>query len=97
MSKRPPTEWDDISAAVYAALRSPSEAVWGGVARQIILWRGFNKPTGRELHAHLRRTEYGVPAWLEAIIPNTDHVPAKGDVVAAILNAAADAIEEGRE
>lgn len=65
----------------------PTEAMWGELARQIVMWSRFTNPTGKALHNHLRHSGYARPDWLLALIPYVDHVPPKGDVAVAIYRA----------
>lgn len=65
----------------------PTEAQWGGLARDIIQWWCMSRPSGQALHEHLHNLGRAVPDWLVQEIPRTSNVPAKGDVAAAIYRA----------
>ncbi len=65
----------------------PTEAMWGGLARDIVTWWCMDNPTGSALHRHLRYLGREVPAWLTEEIRAINHVPAKGDVAVAIYRA----------
>ncbi len=66
----------------------PTEEMWGGIARQMIMWLRMPNPTGHELHLHLKRAWHEpMPEWLAKEIPDTDHVPPKGTVAACIFKA----------
>lgn len=66
----------------------PTEEMWGGLARQIVMWNRFPRPTGHALHEHLRHGwPDAVPAWLAKEIPDNDIVPPKGTVAACIFKA----------
>lgn len=78
--------------AAIAAMREPTEAMWAGLARDIVMWRGFRNPTGRELHAYLRGLGREIPDWLTEEIPDNDHMPPKGTVAACIFKAMIDAV-----
>lgn len=63
-------------------IEQPTEAMWGGLARDIMMWLDMGDKTPRALFAHLERTGYRgkVPQWLrdEPEMKNLDHVPSKG-------------------
>ena len=81
--------------AAIAAMREPSEAMWSGLARDLVLWnRGGPPPwgqTGESLYRQLRMIGRPIPPWLLAEIPDNDHVPPKGTVAACIFKAMIDA------
>lgn len=72
----------------------PTEEQWGGLARDIIMWWSFDRPTGASLFKHLSSSGRDIPNWLRDEIKDTDHVPPKGTIAAvvykAMLNAAKD-------
>ncbi len=85
----------DVVPGGVVAPREPTEAMWGGLARDIIMWTRFPHQSGSALHAHLRNCSAApVPAWLLAEIPDTDAVPPKGTVAACIYKAMLAAIQE---
>ena len=65
----------------------PTEAMWGGLARDMVMWTRFTSHTGADLHKHLRSIGTPIPLWLQQEIPDTDRVPAKGTVAACIYKA----------
>ena len=75
----------------------PTEAQWGALARDIMTWLGFSRPTPRTLLDHLRRCGHEPPAWLrdEPEMEALDHVMSKGTrcvlIYRAMLAAAPDA------
>ncbi len=74
---------DDLRALLALATDNadePSEAMWGGLARDIMMWLDFGTKTPRELFKHLKRTGRDIPKWLtdEPEMRALDHVPSKG-------------------
>lgn len=68
--------------------REPSEEMWGGLARDLVMWRDMDRPpTGAFLYRHLGRLGRAIPEWLRAEIPDTEHVPPKGSVAVCIYKA----------
>lgn len=76
----PPTGWKLVPV-------KDSEDMWGGLARQIVMWNRFADPTGHALYQHLHWSGWDIPDWLREMIPNTNHVPPKGAVCGAIYRA----------
>ena len=66
-------------------------AMVDGLARQIVMWWGFNLPTGKALYEHLRCGGTKYPEWLKTDIPDIDHVPPKGCVAAVLWRVMAEA------
>lgn len=58
----------------------PTEEMWGGLARDIVMWTRFMSATGRMLHQHLTSLGRDIPEWLLKEIPNNDVVPPHGVV-----------------
>lgn len=61
--------------------KEPTEAQWGGLARDIMMWLGFDgQPTPRRLFDHLGRLGRDIPQWLrdEPEMQSLDRVPSKG-------------------
>lgn len=86
-----------LTSAGYAVVPvEPTEAMWGGLARQIVLWRDMISPTGQALYQHLTASGYEIPGWLRKEILDTNHVPAKGDVAVCIYRAMLAASSEGK-
>lgn len=71
--------------------KEPREDMWGGLARDLVMWRDLQRPTGHALYKHLRDCGRDIPAWLFDEIPNTTHVPSKGTVAVCIYKAMLDA------
>jgi hypothetical protein len=70
----------------------PTEAQWGGLARDIMMWldmHGGSEKTPRALFTHLERIGREIPQWLrdEPEMKNLDHVPSKGTRCAIIYKA----------
>lgn len=65
----------------------PTEEMWSGLARDIVMWRDLSIPTGDQLHLHLRRSGTEIPEWLAHEIPDTRAVPSKGTVAVCIYKA----------
>lgn len=67
--------------------KEPTEAQWGGLARDLVMWCRFDKPTGAAFYSYLRSIDVEAPDWLLKEIPNTDRVPPKSTVAACIYKA----------
>jgi hypothetical protein len=82
--------------ALLAELREPDEAMWGGLARQMMLWLGFERATPRTLFTHLQSSGYEIPQWLrdEPEMQALDHVPSKGTRCVLIFRAMLDSISQ---
>ena len=65
----------------------PTEEMWGGLARRIVMWWSFDRSTGAALFRHLENCGESIPDWLREEIPDTEHVPPKGTVAACIYKA----------
>jgi hypothetical protein len=82
-------------AALTAALgdthcvvpKEPSEAMWGGLARAIVMWTRFSRPSEQALLRHLKASGETIPDWLSAECRDVDHVPPKGSVAVWIYRA----------
>lgn len=69
---------------------TPTEAQWGGLARQIMMWLDWGPPhTPRSLLKHLERCGEEIPAWLreEPEMKALDHSMSKGTRVVLIYRA----------
>ena len=76
------------AAGLVIVPKEPTEAMWGELARDIIMWTRFGgAPTGYGLHSHLRSIGRAIPEWLIAEIPETTNTPPKGTVAACIYKA----------
>lgn len=69
----------------------PPESMWGGLARQIIMWDRFDRPTEAALLRHLKASGFEIPTWLAAECRDIDHVPPKGTVAVWVYRAMLDA------
>lgn len=60
--------------------RVPTEAMWDGLARAIVMWMDMGDKTPRALFKHLDRSGIAAPQWLrdELEMRALDHVPSKG-------------------
>ena len=67
--------------------RDAPEAMWGGLARQIVMWCRFGQPTGKALFQHLKSSGYEIPAWLREEVEDVDYVPPKGTIAVIIYRA----------
>lgn len=76
------------SGEMVAVPREPTEEMWGGLARDIVMWTRFPDITGESLHHHLRHLGRSIPNWLAKLIPDEKRVPPKGAVADAIYRAA---------
>ncbi len=65
----------------------PTEVMWAGLARAIVMWSRFSRPHGRALYQHLASSGEAIPDWLRREIPDTDHVPPKGTVAVCLYKA----------
>lgn len=86
-----------IAGLVVDAIRDPTEAQWGGLARQIIFWMDMQPKTPRALFKHLERSGWEIPQWLrdEPEMRNLDHTVSKGTRAVLVYRAMIDAIERG--
>jgi len=79
----------------------PTEEMWGGIARQIVIWSRGSRLTGLALHRDLKNSGWPIPDWLGEEIEDADYVPPKGCVAVAIyramLAAAPTPTDEGAE
>lgn len=83
-------------ADVLASLREPSEAMWGGLARDIVFWLDTtDKRTPRSLFEFLGNVGREVPEWLKAHMEmaNLDHAISKGTRAIIIFLAMLDQFE----
>lgn len=70
----------------------PTEEMWSGLARAIVMWCQFDAPHyGSKLHQHLKMSGETIPDWLLEEIPDIDHTPPKGTVAACIYKAMVEA------
>lgn len=81
-----------LSAAGFVVVpKEPTEAMWGELARDIVMWQRMTAngaATGATLHRHLLSIRPGpVPEWLAKEIPDNGNVPPKGTVAACIYKA----------
>lgn len=82
----------DVARTAIEAIRVPTEAMWGGLARDLVMWdRGMPNQYGSTLYKHLRSTGRPIPDWLVEEIPDIDHTPPKGTVAVCIFQAMIDA------
>jgi len=78
---------------VFQNAREPTEAMWGGLARQIVFWqRGGPGQTGASLYRFLEPVGFEAPEWLRKEIPDDNRVPPKGTIAAVIWQAMLDEI-----
>ncbi len=58
----------------------PTEAMWSGLARAIMMWLDMPGKTPAALFKHLERTGHEIPDWMreEPEMKHLDHVPSKG-------------------
>jgi len=69
----------------------PTEVMWGGLARDIIMWTRFDRPSQRSLLKHLASVGTQIPDWLATECRDIDHVPPKGSVAVWVYRAMLDA------
>lgn len=89
-------------ADVVAVPREPTEAQWGGLARDIMMWLDMNDgsaKTPRALFKHLERVGRPAPRWLfdEPELQSLDRVPSKGTRCVIIYKAMIAALTGGSE
>jgi hypothetical protein len=68
----------------------PTEAQWGGLARDIVMWMDMGtRPTPETLFKHLERIGRNIPQWLrdEREMQHMNHVPSKGTRAVIIYRA----------
>lgn len=72
--------------------QEPTEAMWDGLARQIIFWMDMHPKTPRALFNHLKSSGYEIPTWLRDEFKNhsLDHTPPKGTRVVMVYRAMID-------
>lgn len=80
----------DQDSVTVTVPREPTETMWGGLARDIVMWTRFDRPSERALLQHLRRIGRNVPDWLSSECRDIDHVPPKGSVAVWIYKAMLD-------
>lgn len=68
---------------------TPTEAMWGGLARALMMWLDMGDKTPRALFQHLARSGEEIPQWLkdEPEMQMLNHVPSKGTRCAIIYRA----------
>jgi hypothetical protein len=81
--------------------REPTAAMWGELARDIIMWMDMHHGsdlTPRILFAHLERIGRDIPRWLrdEPELQALDHVPSKGTRAVLVYRAMIQASEAPR-
>jgi hypothetical protein len=86
-----------LKAEGFVVVRAePTEAMWGGLARDLVMWdRGMPNQYGSTLYKHLRACGRPIPDWLLAEIPDIDHTPPKGTVAVCIYRAMLSAATTG--
>jgi hypothetical protein len=83
-----------VTEPMYTVPFQPTEEMWSGLARSIVVWTQFGpRPTGKALYNHLRCSGVKAPDWLKAEIPNIDHVPPMGTIATVIYKAMLEAHE----
>jgi len=84
---------NEQARAAMTAMRDPTNIMWDGLARSIMMWLDMQPRTPRMLFQHLKRTGVAVPQWLrdEPEMKRLDHVPSKGTRCVLIYRAMIDA------
>lgn len=79
----------NTSMEVQTVPVEPTEAQWGGLARDIVFWLYMTEAPhyGCKLHAFLRDMGSPIPDWLTKEIPDIKHTPSKGSVAICIYKA----------
>lgn len=86
-------DWEEYADAAISAvmqdLEAPSEAVWGGLPRAIIMWMDMEPKTPDALFKHLERSGHEIPQWLrdEPEMKALNHTPSKGTRAVLVLKA----------
>lgn len=80
---------DAAIAAVLDAMQEPSEAVWDGLPRDLIMWMDMEPKTPRGLFRHLKLCRGKVPEWLtkEPEMGSLDHTVSKGSRAVLVYKA----------
>jgi hypothetical protein len=86
-----------MNQAAEAAARdlwTPNKELWGGLARDLVMWLDMTPKTPRALFKHLERCGREIPQWLrdEPEMQHLDHVPSKGTRAVLIYRAMLPAI-----
>lgn len=79
-----------MSEGMITVPLKPTEAQWGGLARDIMMWLDFGgRKTPKTLLDHLNRCRDEVPQWLldEPEMKHLDHAMSKGTRCAIIYRA----------
>jgi hypothetical protein len=87
-------EMSALARAAIEAMAEPTDAMWDGLARSIMMWLDMEPRTPRALFQHLKRSGRGIPKWLtdEPEMQRLDHVPSKGTRCVIIYRAMIDAV-----
>jgi hypothetical protein len=105
MSLRQADDWTVAKRAALLAFASqqapgmvlvpidPTEEMWGGLARSIMMWLDFDRKTPGALFKHLEASGVEIPQWLrdEPEMKRLDHVPSKGTRCVILYRAMLDA------
>lgn len=86
------TETTSECTDMVLAPRVPTEQMWDGLARAIIMWMDMHPKTPRALFKHLESIGEPIPQWLrdEYEMKNLDHIPSKGTRAVIIYRAMID-------
>lgn len=79
MNKTMKTEWQSVP-------KEPTEEMWSGLARAIMMGRDLECNKAHEMRKHLERGGNEIPAWLDKELDGEKHL-AKGDMVVMIYKA----------
>lgn len=80
----------DAERGYTLAPLEPTETMWSGLARDIVMWTRFGGAhTARSLFEHLERVGREIPQWLrdEPELKSLDASPSKGTVAVIIYRA----------
>lgn len=90
---------EPLARAALTALLEPGNDAWDGLARQLVMWMDFSRPTPRRLFDHLKASGHEIPQWLrdEPEMQNPDHVPSKGTRAVLVFTAMINRILKGAE
>ena len=96
--RNPKPLYDHAIPSGYALVRvEPTEAMWGGLARDIMFVLRQERPTPKKLVTHLHALGHNIPDWLAVEIhdTNSDHVISKGTCCVPIYKAMLTAAAKG--
>lgn len=88
-SRLPQQEWAEVPEGWALVPLMPTEEMWGGLARDIVMAMDMGCMRPRQLFKHLEMCGTEIPQWLrdEAEMQSPDHMPSKGTRATLIYRA----------